>query len=156
VHDAAALLSPHRAEHQAALPRAAECQGAVSRPTERPEAAPGPVVADRMLASVRETIPAGRAAPPDDPACEDEEPNPLSPAERSIVRLVAVGLTNRQIASRVNLSPHTVNFHLRKIFRKLGVSSRVELVGAHLHLLHPGDEPPTTPPTPESRTADAG
>lgn len=74
---------------------------------------------------------------------------PLSPKEEAIVRLVARGLTNSQIATRVNLSPHTVNFHLRKIFRKLGVSSRVELVGARLHTT-------TRPPTQESRAAHAG
>ncbi|WP_433498949.1 helix-turn-helix transcriptional regulator [Sphaerimonospora sp. CA-214678] len=66
--------------------------------------------------------------------------HPLSAAEHGIARLVVDGLTNRQIASRVNLSPHTVNFHLRKIFRKLGVSSRVELVGAYLHRPDAADE----------------
>lgn len=60
---------------------------------------------------------------------------PLSPTERSIVRLVATGLTNGQVATRISLSPHTVNFHLRKIFRKAGVSSRVELAGVHRQLL---------------------
>ncbi|GHJ41949.1 hypothetical protein Sm713_75580 [Streptomyces sp. TS71-3] len=80
----------------------------------------------------------------------------LSPSEQTITRLVAAGLTNRQIASRVNLSPHTVNFHLRKIFRKLGVSSRVELVGTRLHLLHPAFDADLTPPTHESRPAHAG
>ncbi len=87
------------------------------------------------------------AAPPE--ASCDEETGPLSPREDAIVRLVAQGLTNSQIATRVNLSPHTVNFHLRKIFRKLGVSSRVELVGTRLRT-------PTRPPTQESRAAHAG
>ncbi|MEU5366933.1 LuxR family transcriptional regulator [Streptomyces sp. NPDC005925] len=82
-------------------------------------------------------------------AATDEETGPLSPREDAIVRLVAQGLTNSQIATRVNLSPHTVNFHLRKIFRKLGVSSRVELVGTRLRT-------PTRPPTQESRAAHAG
>ncbi|WP_245607989.1 helix-turn-helix transcriptional regulator [Streptomyces hokutonensis] len=126
-----------------------------SRPAERRGAVARPVAAGRATAPARETVHAGPVASTGDPAGEGGEPNPLSPAEHNIVRLVADGLTNRQIASRVSLSPHTVNFHLRKIFRKLGVFSRAELVGAHLHQLHLEDESTTTPPTPESRTADA-
>lgn len=52
----------------------------------------------------------------------------LSAVERAIAQLVAQGMTNRQIATRVRLSPHTVNYHLRGMFRKLDVSSRAELV----------------------------
>ncbi|PJE95980.1 LuxR family transcriptional regulator [Streptomyces carminius] len=51
----------------------------------------------------------------------------LSEMERRISYLVSVGLTNRQIARRVHLSAHTVNYHLRKIYRKLGINTRVEL-----------------------------
>jgi DNA-binding CsgD family transcriptional regulator len=47
--------------------------------------------------------------------------------ERVIAELVGEGLTNQQIASRLILSPHTVNYHLRKIFLRLGVRSRAEL-----------------------------
>jgi DNA-binding CsgD family transcriptional regulator len=52
----------------------------------------------------------------------------LSERELEIAELVGQALTNRQIASRVGRSPHTVNYHLRHIFRKLGLASRVELV----------------------------
>jgi DNA-binding CsgD family transcriptional regulator/tetratricopeptide (TPR) repeat protein len=52
----------------------------------------------------------------------------LTPGEREISALVAQGLTNRQIAQRLFVSRHTVDFHLRHIFRKVGVNSRVELV----------------------------
>ncbi|MFG1887647.1 LuxR C-terminal-related transcriptional regulator [Micromonospora sp. NPDC049051] len=52
----------------------------------------------------------------------------FSGVERAIARLVAEGMTNRQIATRVRLSPHTVNYHLRGLFRRLGISSRAELV----------------------------
>ncbi len=51
----------------------------------------------------------------------------LTPAEREVVRLVAEGGTNRQVAERLFLSPHTVNTHLRNAFVKLGVRSRLEL-----------------------------
>jgi sugar diacid utilization regulator/DNA-binding CsgD family transcriptional regulator len=51
----------------------------------------------------------------------------LTDTERRIADLVASGLSNRQVASQVFLSAHTVAFHLRHIFWKLGVTSRVEL-----------------------------
>jgi DNA-binding CsgD family transcriptional regulator len=52
----------------------------------------------------------------------------FTPTERTIVSLVADGLTNVQIAHRVGLSAHTVNYHLRKVYRRLRINSRVELV----------------------------
>ncbi|MCX5404170.1 LuxR C-terminal-related transcriptional regulator [Streptomyces sp. NBC_00335] len=51
----------------------------------------------------------------------------LSDMERRIAYLVSVGMTNQQIAKRVHLSAHTVNYHLRKIYRKLDINTRVEL-----------------------------
>ncbi|MEV6604908.1 helix-turn-helix transcriptional regulator [Kutzneria sp. NPDC051319] len=51
----------------------------------------------------------------------------LTDTERVIAQLVGTGMTNRQVATRVSLSPHTVNYHLRRIFRKLDIRSRVEL-----------------------------
>ena len=51
----------------------------------------------------------------------------LRESELGIAQLVADGLTNREIGARVFLSRHTVDSHLRQIFRKLGISSRVEL-----------------------------
>ena len=51
----------------------------------------------------------------------------LTDTERAITDLVAQGLSNRQVASRVFLSTHTVAFHLRHVFWKLGVTSRVQL-----------------------------
>ncbi|WP_020635725.1 helix-turn-helix domain-containing protein [Amycolatopsis alba] len=55
----------------------------------------------------------------------------LTDKQESIVRLVADGLTNHQIANQVFVTTHTVNFHLRKIFRKTGVNSRVELAALY-------------------------
>jgi DNA-binding CsgD family transcriptional regulator len=51
----------------------------------------------------------------------------LTDTERAIAELVAQGLTNRQIAQRVFVSRHTVDFHLRSIFRKVDVTSRIDL-----------------------------
>lgn len=51
----------------------------------------------------------------------------LSRREGEIARLVSRGLTNQQVANQLSLSPHTVNFHLRSIFRKLSISTRVKL-----------------------------
>jgi ATP/maltotriose-dependent transcriptional regulator MalT len=51
----------------------------------------------------------------------------LTDSELRVVRLVAQGLTNRETASQLFLSPHTVDSHLRQSFTKLGVNSRVEL-----------------------------
>ncbi|MET0460508.1 MAG: helix-turn-helix transcriptional regulator, partial [Ilumatobacteraceae bacterium] len=47
--------------------------------------------------------------------------------ERTVAELVAEGLSNQAVASRIFLSRHTVDFHLRHIFRKLGIGSRVVL-----------------------------
>jgi DNA-binding CsgD family transcriptional regulator len=51
----------------------------------------------------------------------------LTDSELAVVTLVADGLTNREAAERLFVSPHTVNSHLRHAFTKLGVNSRVEL-----------------------------
>lgn len=58
---------------------------------------------------------------------DDRVGQQLSAREQQVAQLVVQGLTNRQIASRTRCSPHTVNFHIRNIFRKLGIHSRVEI-----------------------------
>ena len=56
----------------------------------------------------------------------DAEGSGLSRRELEVVRLVAVGRTNREIARELYLSPRTVNMHVRNILRRLGCRSRVE------------------------------
>ena len=54
----------------------------------------------------------------------------LTTAERAVADLLPEGLTNRQIAARLFISPHTVDTHVRHILRKLGVRSRVAVAAS--------------------------
>ena len=56
----------------------------------------------------------------------------LSQREQEVVRCLAEGLSNREIAQRLALSPHTVKNYLFRIFEKLGASSRLELLSMTL------------------------
>jgi DNA-binding CsgD family transcriptional regulator len=67
----------------------------------------------------------------------------LTGTERSVIELVAQGLTNREAGERLFLSHHTVGYHLRSIFWKLGVHSRVEL--ARLAMGHDTERDPDKP-----------
>ncbi|MFF9628967.1 helix-turn-helix transcriptional regulator [Streptomyces fradiae] len=51
----------------------------------------------------------------------------LTPQQQRVAALVASGATNREVATRLSLSPRTVDHHLRNVFSRLGVRSRVEL-----------------------------
>ncbi|HEY3737548.1 MAG TPA: LuxR C-terminal-related transcriptional regulator [Jatrophihabitans sp.] len=51
----------------------------------------------------------------------------LTASERAVAEQVAAGLTNREIAANLYVSPHTVDYHLRHVFQKLRVSSRVDV-----------------------------
>jgi len=52
----------------------------------------------------------------------------LTPREREILQLMAEGLQNKQIASRLSISQHTVKFHVASVLAKLGAASRTEAV----------------------------
>ncbi|WP_369879903.1 helix-turn-helix transcriptional regulator [Kitasatospora sp. CB02891] len=70
---------------------------------------------DRAAAELRAV---GAEVPAADAGAAQE---PLTPQERRIAALAAQGLTNRDIAARLYLSPRTVGYHLRKVFAKLGI-----------------------------------
>ena len=63
----------------------------------------------------------------DDPLAE-----PLTPRETEVLRLLADGLGNKEIAGRLSISEHTIKFHIRSILGKLGASSRTEAVSRGL------------------------
>ncbi len=83
----------------------------------------------------------------------------LSAREIDVVRCVAEGLTNREIAQRLKLTEHTVKNYLFRIFDKLGVSSRVEVVlyalgnGAPRNSAPPANRRQSQPEVPAPRSS---
>lgn len=72
----------------------------------------------------------------------------LTPREESVVRLVVEGMGNREIAKTLHLSQHTVKNYLVRIFEKLGLGSRVELVLYAIDKLDKNDATATGPGMP--------
>jgi DNA-binding NarL/FixJ family response regulator len=70
----------------------------------------------------------GETARKRDPSTRDQ----LTPQELQIARLVSTGKTNPEVAAQLFLSPRTIDYHLRKVFAKLEISSRAELARADL------------------------
>ncbi|KAB8331765.1 response regulator transcription factor [Scytonema tolypothrichoides VB-61278] len=58
----------------------------------------------------------------------------LTPREIEVLQMLGSGLSNKAIAKRLNISDHTVKFHLSSIFQKLGVSTRTEAVTVGVRL----------------------
>ena len=64
----------------------------------------------------------------------DELLEPLTARETEVLQLIARGLANKQVALKLNISEHTVKFHLSSLYAKLNVSSRTEAIRVGLGL----------------------
>jgi len=82
-----------------------------------------PAVQRRLIESLRERPPAPAAPPPPRPAPDD-----LTPREVEVLRLIARGLSNGDIARRLFVSEATVKTHVNNIFSKAGVRDRAQAV----------------------------
>ena len=51
----------------------------------------------------------------------------LTPREEEVAKLLLYGENTKQIAIKLNISTHTVNFHIKNLYKKLGINSRAEL-----------------------------
>ncbi|MEV6847976.1 LuxR C-terminal-related transcriptional regulator [Actinoplanes sp. NPDC051411] len=71
---------------------------------------------------------AGELRAAGEPPVRPRERRALTPQQTRIAELVASGATNREVAAKLFLSPRTVDHHLRNIFTRLGIRSRVDLV----------------------------
>ncbi|MDX3574338.1 helix-turn-helix transcriptional regulator, partial [Streptomyces sp. ID05-47C] len=67
-------------------------------------------------------VAAGRSGPPETPRAS------LTAQQLRVALMAAEGATNREIAVRLALSPRTIDHHLRGVFNRLGIRSRIELV----------------------------
>jgi DNA-binding NarL/FixJ family response regulator len=76
--------------------------------------------AERARAELRAS---GETARKRDPSTIDR----LTPQEVQIARLVAEGLSNKEVAAQLYLSPRTIDSHLRNVFAKLSIRSRIQL-----------------------------
>jgi len=65
----------------------------------------------------------------------------LTPQEIQVAKFVSQGLSNREVGAQLFLSPRTVDFHLRNVFAKMGISSRTELVALRLETQRPPRSP---------------
>lgn len=84
-----------------------------------------------------------------DSASHDTRLASLTPREREVVSLIGEGASNKEIASRLMMTEHTVKAHLTTIFRKLGLSGRVQLA----LLANQSGRGPTSPPGSDDRSA---
>lgn len=63
----------------------------------------------------------------------------MTPSEREVAVMVAAGMTNNEIAHRLRKSPHTVDGHLRRVFRKLNVTTRVGVASEYARIARQED-----------------
>jgi DNA-binding NarL/FixJ family response regulator len=109
------LLISGAGRMSAAAARAAGASGFVSKDTDAME----------VVGAVRAV---GMGMTQFQPKAQQPEPLPLSDREREVLELIAAGSTNREIAARLYLSPHTVKEHTSALYRKLGARNRAEAV----------------------------
>ena len=100
-----------------------------------PEAAqldkrPKTTVKEAPIAADRRTLRARRSVRGPRPGRATTGWDSLTRTEQKVVELVAQGLTNREVAKQLFVSPRTVETHLSHVFAKMGVSSRVQLAVA--------------------------
>jgi len=86
-----------------------------------------PFIAQRLINELKHAEPAEEPAPTE---ADSESEGTLSSREEQILRLVAKGLSNREIAEQLFLSRYTVESHIKHIYRKLAVSSRTRAIHA--------------------------
>ena len=92
---------------------------------------------EQLVAAVR-AVTAGaivlseRREPADEAESAEEPANRLSGREEQVLRQIAHGLTHSQIATRLGISPHTVDTYVKRIRTKLGVGNKAELTRAAL------------------------
>jgi two-component system, NarL family, response regulator YdfI len=84
-------------------------------------------VASGLTALEPETV-HGLLRPPQEAIELEPGEEELTPRETEVLRMMTAGLSNREIASTLGISEHTVKFHITSIFGKLGTSSRTEAV----------------------------
>jgi DNA-binding NarL/FixJ family response regulator len=77
----------------------------------------------------------GEPAPPTPP----KRQGPLTAQEERIAQMAAAGLSNGEIAGQLYISPRTVEYHLHKVFRALGIGSRTRLAHEFARLATPPD-----------------
>jgi DNA-binding NarL/FixJ family response regulator len=89
---------------------------------------------DAVVSPPEPPRPAALASAAVRPAADEPMLEQLTPRERSVLALLADGLPNREIAHQLEISEHTVKFHLASIFGKLAASTRTEAVRRGLQL----------------------
>lgn len=124
-------LAPDRARGQAAL--GAGARAVVSRTASADTLSAAIVAATNGLVIVDPDLAGIAARTPEPEGLYDE----LTPREREVLRLLADGLSNKEIAARLAISEHTVKFHVNAVLGKLDSDTRTEAVvrGARLGLL---------------------
>ncbi len=90
-------------------------------------AAINPGIARRLLVLAAELPPAARPAPALPPS--DGPQIELSPREHEVLQLIAEGCTNKEVANRLDLSVHTIDFYAKRLYGKLSARTRTQAVG---------------------------